>query len=120
MKFRSPRLPKQFEGSDLTRPPSGFFFKVDRRRSVGRAAQLRGEARGLTTVETLPDAPSDNKCGPPSDVPTWQGFYRALDLDQTLAFIYVNGPQLPASASNPPRLCPTTSARCNWRPGRDT
>ena len=32
MKFRSPRLPKQFEGSNLTRPPSRFFFKIDRRR----------------------------------------------------------------------------------------
>ena len=41
------------------------------------AAPASGESRGLTTVETLPDAPADNKCGPPSDVPIWQGFYHS-------------------------------------------
>ena len=76
MKFRSPRLPKQFEGSNLTRPPSRGFRSIDAE-SNRHAAPAPGESRGLTTVETLPDAPADNKCGPPSDVPIWQGFYHS-------------------------------------------
>jgi len=50
MKFRSPRLPKQFEGSNLTRPPSRFFFKIDRRREFRPRGPSFGNARLVRNV----------------------------------------------------------------------